>query len=617
MLFRITALAAALGHAAPACAEDVPVFIGDEIIVTPTRAPQKLADTLAAATVITRSDIEASAAADLPTLLQGQPGVEISQTGGFGAQTAIRLRGAEADHTLVLVDGLRVNSVSAGTTAIEHLSLDDIERIEIVRGNVSSVYGSEAIGGVVRIFTRQGRGALKPRFNVGLGTDAYSNLHAGIGGELKPGLRLDFSAGRTESGGFSTVKKYYATNNLLIDPWNSYLPADADKDTTRNTHYNFHLSHKLGERLSWGASARQSRADIDLDGSFADHAEQNLAAYSIFVQGRPYAGWQTQLTLGRSTDELDSDFGGIAMDRYHTRIDQLHWENTLAMGGHMLRFGMEAQEQALASSMVYTETDRQAVSVYAGAGLRFGAHDFDLSLRHDHYSDFGGHGTGRVAYGFAFTPALKAHAALATAFKAPTFNELYLPAIWGGNPALQPERSKSAELGLGYAAGGQMLQAMLFATRTEDLIAYVWPTNVNIGRAQNHGLELSWYGRLAGLNARAAFTAQNPEDADTSQSLLRRAQRFGSFALSDRFEKVGWQVEVIASGSHPDVHATTFARTSVPGYATLNLSADYALAPDWTLRGRIVNALDADYSLVHGYATQGRALRLELAYTPK
>ncbi len=617
MLFRTTALAATLAVTFPVQAEETPFFIGDEIVVTPTRAPQKLSATLAATTVLTRGDIEASGALDLPTLLQGLPGVEISQTGGFGSQTAIRLRGGESDHTLVLVDGLRVNSVSAGTTSIEHLAIDDIERIEIVRGNVSSVYGSEAIGGVVRIFTRQGRGEVRPRLNLGLGTDDFRNISAGIGGELKPGLRFDLSAGRTEAGGFSSVKKRYASDDPAIDPWDSYLPVDADDDSTRNTHFNFRLEHELGDRLSWGLSARQNRADIELDGSYADHAEHDLAAYSMHVQGRPQDHWTTRLIAGRSTDELASDFGGTAMDRYRTRIDQLHWENTLAMGQHLLRFGLEAQKQSLESSQTYSETERRATSAYAGAGLRFGAHDVDLSLRHDRYSDFGGHSTGRAAYGYGFTPALKAYAAAATAFKAPTFNELYLPAWWGGNPDLKPERSQSAELGLNYANGGQFFQAMLFANRTEDLIAYVWPSNINIGEARNRGLELSWHGELAGMNARAALTLQNPEDADTGQALLRRSQRFGSIALSDRIGKLGWRAELIAAASHPDVHATTFNRTSVPGYAVLNLSADYALAPGWKLAGRVANALDADYALVHGYATPGRGFRLELAYTPK
>lgn len=617
MLFRTTASAAWLALALPLHAEDTTLFIGDEIVVTPTRAPQKLSDTLAATTVLTRSDIEAAGAIDLPTLLQALPGVEIAQTGGFGSQSAIRLRGAESDHTLVLVDGLRVNSVSAGATAIEHLSLDDIERIEIVRGNVSSVYGSEAIGGVVRIFTRQGRGAVRPRLNAGLGTDEYRNFSAGIGGEPRPGLRFDLSAGRTQGGGFSSVLKRYATDDLAIDPWDSFLPADADDDTSRNTHFNFNLSQQLGDSLSWGLNARQNRADVELDGSFANHADQNLAGYSLYVEGRPSDNWTSRLTAGRSTDELDSDFNGMPMFRYRTRIDQLHWENTLAVDEHAFRFGLEAQDQQLSSSDPYSETERRAASAYAGAGLRYGLHDVDLSVRHDRYSDFGGHTTGRAAYGYRFTPALRMHGAVGTAFKAPTFNELYLPAVWGGNPDLKPERSQSAELGLNYASGGQLFQATLFATRTKDLIAYVWPSNVNIGEARNHGMELSWYGKLAGMNVRAALTLQNPEDADTGQALLRRARRFGSFALSDRIGKFGWRAEVIAAGPHPDVHVTEFTRTRVPGYATLNLSADYALAPGWTLSGRVVNALDAEYSLVHGYATQGRAFRLELAYAPK
>lgn len=617
MPFRITALAGALALAVSVHAEEAPFFIGDEIVVTPTRAPQKLSDALAATTVLTRSDIEAAGALDLPTLLQGLPGVEISQTGGYGAQTAIRLRGAEPDHTLVLVDGLRVNSVSAGTSAIEHLSVDDIERIEIVRGNVSSVYGSEAIGGVVRIFTRQGRGAFAPRLKAGLGTDAFRNLSAGIGGELKPGLTVDFSAGVTQAGGFSAVKRRYATDDPAVDPYDSFLPADADADSTRNTHVNFRLGQRIGDRLSWGVSARQTRADIELDGSYADHADQKLSAYALYAEGRPLESWSSRFSAGRSTDALDSDFGGIAMDRYRTQIDQLHWENTLAAGAHLLRFGLEAQKQRLASNQAYSETARRAASVYAGAGLRLGAHDVDLSLRHDHYSDFGGHSSGRAAYGYGFTPALKVYAAVATAFKAPTFNELYLPVWWGGNPDLKPERSQSLELGMNYAAGAQFFQGALFANRTEDLIAYVWPSNVNIGKARNRGLELSWQGKLAGMGARAALTLQNPEDADTGQALLRRAQRFGSVALSERRGKLGWQAEVLASGAHPDVHVTTFARTRVPGYAVLNLSADYALAPDWKLAARVVNALDAEYALVHGYATPGRGFRLELAYTPK
>lgn len=616
MPFRTIAPAAALAIALSANAEEPPVFIGDEIVVTPTRTPQKLSDTLAATTVITRSDIEASGAIDLPALLLGLSGVEVSQTGGYGAQSAIRLRGAEADHTLVLVDDLRVNSVSSGTTAIEHLAIDDIERIEIVRGNVSSVYGSEAIGGVVRIFTRLGRGEVKPRAAIALGTDDFRNINAGIGGELKPGLRFDFSAGQTRSGGFSSVRRQY-----IPAPW-VFDSADADDDQTRNTHFNFRFSHQISDRLNWGLSARQNRADVDYDGSFSNHAEQNLAAYSLYVQGKPLENWNSRLIAGRSTDELDNDWNGFATGRYYTRIDQLSWENTYDMGGHRLRFGVDAQDQQLSSDQVYSTTGRRAVSAYAGAGVKLGAHDFDLSVRHDRYSDFGGHTTGRAAYGYRFTPGLKLHGAVGTAFKAPTFNDLYLdyPPFYYSNPDLKPERAQSAELGLNYAYAGQFVQATLFFTRTRDMVAIdpvTYSTTVNLDRARNRGFELAWNGKLAGLNARAALTLQNPEDASTGQTLLRRAQRFGSFALTGRAGKLGWRTEVVAAGPHPDVHVSNFTRTSVPGFAALNLSADYALKPGWKLGARVINALDAEYSLVHGYATPGRQVRLELAYMPK
>ena len=621
MPFRPTALTIALVVALPAAqtthAEELPVFIGDEIVVTPTRAPQKLSDTLAATTVLTRKDIDASGAIDLPTLLQGLAGMEISQTGGFGSQTAVRLRGAEADHTLVLVDGLRMNSVSAGTTAIEHLPLDEIERIEIVRGNVSSVYGSEAIGGVVRIFTRQGKGEMKPRVELTAGTDNFGQLHTSIGGELQPGLSLHFGAGYTHSGGFSAIKKQF-----IPAPW-VFDPADADDDKSSNTHFNLRLAHQINERLSWGLSALQSRADVDYDGSFSNHAKQILAGYSLFLEGKPTDLWNTKLTLGRSTDELDNDWKGLfSTGRYHTRINQLHWENTLAMGRHTFRFGAEAQDLKLNSDQVYSQVERRSVSAYAGVGVKLGDHDIDLSLRRDNYSDFGGHTTGRLAYGYAVTPAIKLHGAVGTAFKAPTFNDLYLnyPPFYFSNPNLDPERAKSAEIGLTYATNGQFIQATLFTSRTKDMVVIdpvTFSTTVNLDESRNHGLELSWNGKLAGLDARAALTLQNPEDARTGQALLRRAQRFGSFALSDKIGKFGWRAEVIASGSHPDVHVANFTRTNVPGYANLNFSGDYVLAKDWKLAGRVINALDADYSLVHGYATPGRQFRLELAYTPK
>lgn len=608
--------ALALAFSITTHAEELPVFVGDEIVVTATRAQQKLSDSLAALTVITRREIDASGTVDVPSLLQGIPGVEIAQTGGFGAQTAIRLRGAESDHTLVLVDGLRMNSVSTGTTAIEHLPLAEIERIEIVRGNVSSVYGSEAIGGVVRIFTRKGSGPIRPRIEAGMGTHDHRLLNASIGGELPSGFSLYLGAGQTRSGGFSAVKKPFIPTPFV------FSAADLDDDESKNSHINLRLGQRVGDRFNWGISALSSWADVEYDGAFSSHADQQLTRYSAHVEGRATDAWTTRLTLARSRDNLENDLNGTPGNRYDTRINQALWENTLNLNQYTVRFGLEAQQQKLKSNQIYSQTSRKALSAYAGWGLKLDAHSLDISARYDDYNDFGGHATGRAAYGYQLTPSLKAFAAVANAFKAPTFNDLYLdfPPFYFANPNLEPERSKNAELGLNYASGGQFIQATLFASHSRDMIVIdpvTFSTTVNLDKSRNYGMELSWNGKLAGMDARTALTWQNPEDAKTGLSLLRRAQRYGSASLSDRIGKFGWRAELIASGSRPDVHVTSFARTKVPGYAVLNLSADYALAKDWKLSGYVLNALDADYSLVHGYAKPGRALRLELAYTPR
>jgi vitamin B12 transporter len=594
-----------------AFADTLPVFYGDEIVVTPTRTAQRLDKSLAAVTVLTRADIEAAGAPDLPALLAGQAGVEIAQTGTLGAQSAIRIRGSESDQVLILVDGVRIASATAGASALEHILLTDVERVEIVRGNVSSVYGSDAIGGVVQVFTRKGRGKPAATVDVTLGSDAYQRLHAGYGGEVAPGVRIQFGVARTLDGGQS------AGDPARMPAPFVFTAQDVDDDDTRNTSFNARLDHQLSDRLSWGLTAWRSASNVDFDGAFQNHLVQTVSAYRIHVSGQPHTGWTSQLSLGRGEDDLHSDLNGTPTGVFRTVNWQGTWENSLDLGPGALRLGLESLHQMLDSDGGYTADSRRVASVFAAYGGSLDAHDWDLSLRRDDYSDVGAATTGRVAYGYALNPAWRVAAALATAFKAPTFNELYSP--FGGNPDLDPERQKSAEISVSYSRAGQRIALTAFETRTEDLINFLPPsfTAVNVDEARNRGAELTWNGRLMGLSARATFTVQNPEDASTGLGLLRRADQFGSLALSDRRGIWGWQAELVASGPRPDIDATTFARTTVPGYAVLNLGVDMRPAPDWRLAARLLNAFDKDYALVDGYLPQERAVRLELAWTPR
>lgn len=613
---RRTILALSLGAAfiAFARADKLPEFVGETIVVTPTRMSQKLATPLQHTSVITRADIESSTATDLTTLLRQESGVEVAQTGGLGAQSAIRIRGSESDQVLVLVDGVRVNSVTTGATAIDQIMLDEIERVEIVRGNVSSVYGSEAIGGVVQIFTRRGQGKIKATAGVAVGTDEYRKLAFSLGGE-RGNTRVHFGGVSTRSGGFSSVIVDY-----IPGPYYSFDPSDVDDDDYRNTTFNFALSHLLADGQEVGLTAILARGNIEFDGSYQNHSDQTLTVLNLFSDNRITRNWQSRVQLSQGTDDLSSDLDGLPTDQFETRNRQLAWNNQIATGLGSITLGMEGLWQALDSNQSYSEDSRRVGSLVAGYLGALDAHDVQFNLRYDDYSDFGGTTTGLVGYGYRITPQWRVSASYSTAFKAPTFNELYTMAFapwYVGNPDLEPERARSAELGITYSGRLGLARATLFETRTKNLIVPESNTLENLDEGRNRGLEFSWSGQLAGMDGRVALTLQDPEDMQTGEALLRRAKSFGSVAIGQLRGNFDWRAEVLASGSHPDVHVTEFVRTTVPGYAVLNASFGWRPAQDWKLGLKLHNLLDKDYVLVHGYQTQGRGGFIELAYAPE
>ncbi len=609
---RQTLLALALGAVfiAPARAEILPEFVGETIVVTATRTPQPLAAPLQHTSVITRADIDASTAPDLPTLLRRESGVEITSTGGLGAQSALRIRGSEADQVLVLVDGVRVSSVTAGTTAIDQILLDEVERVEIVRGNVSSVYGSEAIGGVVQIFTRRGAGPTRASAKLGIGSDDTRKLALSLNGEAGA-TRFHFGAAHTRTDGFSSADPAFVPT-----PW-TFAAADVDDDAYRNTTLNLTLSQRLAGGHEAGLTAFRSSGDIEFDGSFQNTSEQTLTTVSAYSENRWHPDWLSRVQLSQGRDDLSARLDGVPTDRFRTRNRQVDWDNTVNAGPGTLRIGLAGLWQRLESDAAYAKDARRVASLAAGYTAALGAHDVQFNLRRDDYSDFGGATTALAGYGYRITSRTRVSASVSNAFRAPSFNDLYGP--YGGNPHLDPERATSAELGLTYSGARGLARLTAFATRTRDLINFD-PLNwlpVNVDEAENRGVELSWRGTLAGFDTRAATTIQNPEDRTTGLGLLRRADRFGSVSLGRSHGAFDWQAEVLASGTRPDIHVATYQRIALPGYAVLNLNLGWKPARDWRLSTKLSNLLDKDYALVHGYATQGRAAFVELAYVPK
>jgi vitamin B12 transporter len=583
----------------------------NEIVVTATREPQPLNQSLASTTVITAQDIRNSQAPDVPTLLKDVAGVEFAQSGGVGQQGSLFLRGSNSNQVLVLLDGVRINSATTGATAIDQLMLDQIDHIEVVRGNVSSLYGSEAIGGVIQIFTKRGKG--RPAFSIsgGAGSHDSQRMSAGFGGQ----------SGATN---FNLQVSHYRTAGVsAIKP--SIVPTvNPDKDGYDNTSFSANVRHAFDADNSLSASVFRSRGNAQYDNAFGLPTDVNnsvttLGKYSLALNNRLSGMWHSKLQWSAGLDDAKNYLNGLPdlVNGYYitTHNRQLTWQNDLLLNAHnRLLLGTENLRQRVASDTVYTRTERSANSLFGGYTGNFGAHEVQANLRQDHYSDFGAANTWRLGYGYAISEAWRASATLSTAFRAPTFNDLYAPAIWGGNPSLQPERSHDRELGIHYATATQRLDATYFESRITDLITYQYPSNVNLNQVRISGAEVSYLGQFGNNTVKASLTLQNPRDVQTGLQLLRRARSFGNIGISRQMGawKMGgeWQF----SGPRKDIDINTYQRTTLAGYGLVNLTASREFDKHFGLSVRAANLFNRDYMLVHGYNNPGRTVFVSLHY---
>ncbi len=571
-------------------------FTLDEIVVTATRTARTVDESLAAVTVITRKEIEK--ATSLQSLLAGSVGITLVNNGGAGKATDLFLRGAQADHTVVLIDGVKIGSATTGKAAWQDIPLDAIERIEIVRGPNSSLYGSEAIGGVVQVFTRKGRGALQPAASVGLGAHGTRKLAASLSGGSHTGW-FNLAAGHDETDGFSVQNG-----------------TEKDDDGYRNTH----VSLRGGTRLSADTEAEftllRAAGDSEYDGTASNESESVQLALGGQIKHRINDLWQTRLQMGQSKDESENFLNSVFKSRFNTRRDSASWLNDLALSrDHTLTLGLDWQQEKVNSSTVYTVTERDNTGLFTQWQGRFGVHDVRLALRRDDNSQFGGHTTGNAAWGRDIRPGLRARLAYGTAFKAPTFNQLYYPSF--GNPALLPEESKSLEAGLSGHGALVQWSATLFENRITNLIGFDGTTNPSNASARIRGLETDWKIRLADWDVRANLTLQDPENtantANKGKVLNRRAQQSLRLDLDRSLGAWTLGATLRAEGKRYDNLANT---TKLGGYGLVDLRAEWRLAPDWRFQGRIENLFDKVYETAAGYNQPDRGIFLTLRWQP-
>ena len=592
-----TALSAAiaLSFASAARADEASTI--DRIVVTANRIDVPADEVLAATTVIERADIDASQAPDLMSLLARQAGVDIVRTGGAGQANTLFVRGTNSSHTLVLIDGIRANASTQGIFDFAHVPLAQIERIEIVRGPRAALWGSDAIGGVIQIFTRkQASSYLQAR----AGSYGLGGIDAGFGS-----THFAIGAGVETVGGFSA-------SNIDAGPF-SY---DPDEDGYKNRHASLRLRGAIGSH-EIAFSGLLSDADVDFDAGlpYPGSVPARTAAFNrelaLVAAGKLTERWSHSVTLGRSAEVLDTPLFASHFGSSRTSVD---WVNTIAVNAsNTLNLGFNWSEESGYSyadqAFPEFDQDRRNRALFAAWRGKFAAHTLELSARRDDNSQFAGATTGNAAWGWQISDALRVRASWGQGFRAPNFNELYYPGYFGfyaGNPTLQPERSTSSELGLDWQASEtQRLGLSLYRTRIRELISFTGLNSSaeNIDRASIRGAELEYHWGVGGFSLDANATWQDARNAVTDRPLLRRPDRklvlSGNYLFGNGMT-VG--LDGSATSTRPDVGSV-----DLPGYGRVDLRFALPLGAGWTLETRIENLADRDYQLLNGYNTPGRS----------
>jgi vitamin B12 transporter len=589
------------------------------VVVTATRTAETADETLASVSVITRTDIERQQVRSVPDALRGLPGVTFSNSGGPGKLTSVSLRGTNTSHVLVLVDGVRIGSATAGITSLETLPIEQIDRIEVVRGPRSSLYGSEAIGGVIQLFTRKGGGPLRPRLTAGAGTDQTVNGSLGLSGGGDAGW-LDATVSFERTQGFDACRGEPLVGGCFT--------VEPDRDGYRNAAGSLRGGYRFdGGEL--GFHWLRSEGELEFDGSFQNESSGVQQVLGATVSLRPLDRWDLTLSAGRSWDELDAFLDGDFASRFDTVRDSATWQNDVYLGeSHLATLGVDYLRDRVDGTDDFTVDSRDNWGFFGQYQGDFGAHRVTASLRYDDNEQFGGQTTGDAAWGYGFANDLDVRAAYGTAFKAPTFNDLYLPFTdlgfgfgYSGNPDLDPETSRSIEVGLSGPLPDGRWSIDLYQTILEDLISVdasgMISTPINVDEARIRGLEAVAGARVRGWDLNAALTLLDSKNrspgANHGNLLVRRPEQTLRLDLDRNFGRYRLGASLLAAGRSYDDLAN---RVRLDGYAVVDLRAEYRFSESLRIQGRLENLLDEGYETVAYFNQPGRGFYLTLRYEP-
>lgn len=585
----------------------------DDVVVTATRTPQTRESVIADVTVIDREDIERAGQSTFVELLQTQPGVEISSSGGAGTSSSIFLRGSNSNQVIVLVDGIRVGSATAGTTTFENIPLAQIEKIEILRGPATSLYGQDAVGGVIQIFTKKGGG--KPQFHAAVGYGSYDTktAEAGMRGSLGDAT-FSLNISSTDTNSFSA--KRIRTG------------AQSDNDDYRNLAVSGSFGYQIAEGHEIGIQAFSSdgRANYDSSNTFRNYVDLTQLSYSLFSKNQFTSNWKSTFRIGEGIDDSQNQLDQTTSSQFKTKQKQLSWQNDIRLPIGTLTLLYDRLEQKVITDVPFAETKRNTDGLMVGYLADINDHSFQVNLRNDHSSLFGSQTTGGLGYGYKINPNWRITGSYAKAFKAPTFNDQYYVDEFGAfnNPNVKPEESENFEASVRYTDSQRDASLTVYKNRVNDYITLdssFLATNVD---AKMEGITFAASQSWDSWLLKGSLDIQSPRNEDNDKLLARRANRHASLNLSREWGDWRFASEVIASSVRYNDADSKFP---LAGYAIVNLTADYKINQDWTLQGRLNNALDKEYALAStasifgptapAYNTPGSNLFVNLRWQPK
>jgi vitamin B12 transporter len=600
----VRTLAPALGLAVLTTQPSLAQGVSPQLVVTASRTEQIVSDALPHTTVIGRDVIEQSQLLDLPALLAREAGFQFSQSGGRGSQATAFLRGSASLQVLVLVDGVPMSKQdTTGAVSLEHIMLDQLERIEIVRGNVSAIHGSGAVGGVIQLFTRQPQAGASAQASIEAGSLGTSRWHLGTQGK-QGDLGYAISVARVTTEGIN------ATNPSQT------LNANPDRDGYRNHNHSVHLSYDLSPDAKLGLRSTRfdGRFDYDVPGSFSLASDMHKGAslidnQTLYWSGRLGDDWHSRLSYSDASERnTTATVGGYDFTtRAQTRTRLLSWTHQLKWQSFVLSGGLDHQSQSIDTAtdgVSGLSRQRTADAMYAGLVYSHAAHSAQFNLRHDDVQGLASKDSVYLGYGYDLRPQWKVIASYATAFNVPPLGYLFDP--YSGNPDLRPETARTGELGLQWSHGNHRWRSTWFDTRTRDLLLYdmdSWRFS-NISSARNKGLEMSYNGRIGATDLRSSLTLQDPVNEATGQPLVRRAKTLASTSISQALGPLTLGASLRYMGARPDIEG----KPRLASAMLLDLTARYALSRQWILYGRVENATNSSYQTAYGYNQLPRAL---------